>query len=141
MVTKKGKGNYYSVYRYELNQTIDTYDGVVENPGPYTANRGGTDIFGDDNEEKYIEMYDEMCRKHSGSSHPTRGEDRLGYDDIFCACPTLKDLKNWFKGFNKPLIDIGFNLVEYRVKTFVMGVSGKQCGFRREDVIGKKILA
>jgi len=64
-----------------------------------------------------------------------------GGDEIFCACPTLKDLKAWFKGFNKPLVDIGFNLVEYRVKTFVMGISKKQCGFKRADVIGKKILA
>jgi hypothetical protein len=129
------------VYRYEIDETINTWGGTLENPGPYTANRGGTGIFGDDKEGKYIEMYEKMCRKHSGSSHPTRGEDNLGGDDIFCACPTLKDLRQWFKGFNKTLIDVGFQLVEYRVKTYVMGVSGKQCGFRREDVIGKKIFA
>jgi len=133
------------VYRYELNKTIKLYIGTLKNPGPYTANRGGFEVFDDDELGercyKYEELYKAMCRKHSGSRHPTRSEDNLGGDEIFCACPTLKDLKAWFKGFNKPLVDIGFNLVEYRVKTFVMGISKKQCGFKRADVIGKKILA
>lgn len=129
------------VYRYELDEVVNSFGGEIENPGPYTAQRGGTGIFGD-KEGMYIELYESMCRKHNRSSHPTKGEDNIGFDeDIFCACPSLEQLKNWFKGYNRKLIDIGFNLVEYRVKTFVMGDSGKQVGFKREHVVGKKILA
>ena len=130
------------VYRYEINEVINGYGGqTIENPGPYRARCGGDDVFGDEKKEKYFELYNDMCNKHGGNSHPTRSEDKLGYDDdVFCACATLEDLKKWFKGYNKKLIAVGFNLVEYRVKTFKMGESGKQVGFKREHVIGKKIL-
>ena len=51
-----------------------------------------------------------------------------------CACPTLKELKAWFKGFWPELVKEGYYIAIYSVpeKHTIMGISKKQILFRKD---------
>jgi hypothetical protein len=62
------------------------------------------------------------------------------HSDFYCGCDSIKGLKSWFKGFNPMLLRNGFNLVEYEVRNYIEGQSGKQVVFKAMHIINKKIL-
>ena len=120
------------IYRYEIQ---DVKEGLT---GPYTARH----LY--DSNMEYRLLQSKMCKKHNNDETTYPGIrldiNEFVYDKTFCACPSLKALKTWFKGFNSGLLRVGFNLVEYTVTKIIETESGKQCGFFREDIISVKII-
>ena len=122
------------VYRYEF----DSPD--YQHPrGAYNARH----IFWGEQYYKYIKLQKRMTAKHCNEkTHPSGRVDieEVIVGEHYFACPSIESLKKWFKGFNKGLIALGFNLVEYSVTEMLMGESGKQCAFLHSDVKKKKII-
>lgn len=121
------------IYRYE--QYCDL---KMEVRGPYNAHTK--------DREKAFKLRDlatKLMKKHTDDTHPSMRIDLLVEWDFsyFCACDSLKNLKNWFKGYNTKLIKLGYNLVEVEVKRTYKTKSKKQVCFKLKDVISKKIIA
>lgn len=112
----------HKVYRYEKN-------GV----GPYQYYC----------KNEYMPELDEMVHVHTCSrEHPVIGTDTKEYSLMgnLCACPSLKSLKEWFRGYNGYLIKYNFSIWEYTVYKFNDTYSGKQLEFHPNDVISKRKL-
>ena len=62
------------------------------------------------------------------------------FDSRYCACPSLKLLKVWFRGWVSRLKADGFIVVEYEVKSYLPSISGRQAMFHPKDIISKTIL-
>jgi hypothetical protein len=126
-----------TIYRYELpkwtkNQKVGY--------GAYS----GEDHFidGSRTKGKYFILKSDMGAKHNNSStYPTAYWDMQGFSQRhYCACPTKAQLTKWFVCFNRRLKALGYNIVEYKVKTYTKGKSGKQCSFLPKDVISSKVI-
>jgi len=116
---------YVKVYRYESPN-----DGL----GPYNSNDSKINLY----------LKRKLINKHIKNNKPSIENDGLDFainDNNFkTACNTLKELKKWFKGYNKKLINSGFIIVEYIVKYKIDGKSKKQCIFHIDNVIKKNII-
>lgn len=120
----------FKVYRYEYRSDKPIGDGV------YMCKH----TLGFNNPE-YIKLLHYMCVKHSGNTHPTITTDLDNFTtDLYCGCTTIKQLKNWFKGYNTALKGFGFNIVEYTVKSYEVGSSGLQCAFKQSWVKDRKVI-
>lgn len=121
----------FKAYRYEMK----TNDGFM---GPYRAWRFVND---DDKSDLLCTLSTKLGDKHGGADHPSIWEDcpNFGSGGV-CACPTIEDLKAWFKGFNTEILRHGFNLVEYTVKEYTLGKSGYQCGISNVHIKSRKII-
>ena len=121
------------VYRYEIE--CEREDNVF---GAYTA----TECFTGEKLESYLYLRREMVSQHSDDAHPCIREDlaMFEYGVHYCACLTIKSLKDWFKGFNISLKRLGFKLVEVEVAEIFETESGLQVAYKLEDIINKKVL-
>jgi len=117
----------YKVYRYE-----EQFGGE----GPYTCRMDRTMDY---------TVCEAISEKHCNTGRPSIRIDGLDFaansgDEFRTACNSLKELKNWFKGFNKWLLESGFILVEYTVSKKFDGDSKMQCVFHKTAIIEKKII-
>ena len=124
------------VYRYEIDLGI--YLGKI-NPGPYTAYCNLETNVGT-NRVLLYNISNLLCKKHLQETHPCIRSEVNMHSDFYCGCDSIKGLKSWFKGFNPMLLRNGFNLVEYEVRNYIEGQSGKQVVFKAMHIINKKIL-
>ena len=59
----------------------------------------------------------------------------------YCACPTNVSLSVWFKSILRLLKRHGFNRIELTLdRPPIMGYSGRQCFFKKEWIVSRKIL-
>ncbi len=118
----------FKVYRYEEQ---------FNNEGPYTCEM---------NRVRDWTVCEAVANKHCDSkSHPSIREDGLDFaidsgDNFKTACYSLEELKSWFKGYNKWLLQSGFVAVEYAVSAKFDGKSNKQCVFHKTAVIERKVV-
>ena len=115
------------IYRYEDANGMGVYNTVLEN------------------NIDFANLFSNLNSKHSGNKTTPPIHKDLVWNfcdaDYYSACTSIKELRTWFKGFNKPLLDTKeVNLVEYSVKHIYKTRSGLQIGFLQSDVISKKII-
>lgn len=80
---------------------------------------------------------------HNDSNHPSPWEDAEISSitmDYLCACPSLEKLREWFDGYLEILDENGFNIYRIKVKKRILGKSKRQCFFKKEDIISKKVV-
>ena len=126
------------VYRYEIESNLEY------NPGPYNAHHVlPLTIDSWETTTQYAKLQTKLRTTHNKSNnHPNiiKDVENFRFIDDFCACPSIELLKQWFKGFNKQILNSGFNIVEYTVKDFNIGKSNLQGTFKQKNVINKKII-
>ncbi len=127
-----------TIYRIEHKETITKESNITEiNVGPYqTSFEGQTEMINSHSKDSFYDIT---------SSHPSLITDIIvsnvrDYTEYYCGCNTRKSLTKWFYGFMGILKANDFVVVEYLVKDILMGQSGKQCFFRAEDIISKKVV-
>ena len=86
-----------------------------------------------------------LCDVHMDSpDHQSWSNDGLTFainnGGYRSACNSIKELQDWFRGFNNRLLEIGFVLVEYSVTEKIDGYSKRQCIFHIDNVMGSKIV-
>ena len=121
-----------TIYRLEAKNKFKTKVGE----GPYTNNI---------DDSKVMYFTDIVLNAHNhGDSHPSIEEDFSLYDipsNNHCACETLEDLKNWFRGYMAHAKRVGFGIAEYKVIDYIVSESGKQVIFNKYNVISKKFIS
>ena len=119
----------YKVYRYE---------DPIDHKGPYTCS--GDSV-------KDCTVCEAISNSHNGNTNkPSVRTDGFEFivdngENYRVACDSLKQLKKWFKGFNKWLLESGFVLAEYTVEEKINGMSGKQVVFHLSNVIERKEIS
>jgi len=117
----------FKVYRYEEQ---------FNNEGPYTC---------ETNRIRDYTVCEALSKSHSNSKHPSIRIDGLDFatdsgDNFRTACCSLRELKKWFWGYNKWLLQSGFVIAEYVVSAKFDGRSNKQCVFHKTAVIERKVI-
>lgn len=87
----------------------------------------------------------ELCKAHNNSDHPNVYDDtQIGYarweEWYYCACKSLEDVRIWFEEWLEPILDSGFEVVEYVVPTEDVLMGEKQCAFNGNNFISKNIV-
>ena len=80
---------------------------------------------------------------HQGNEHPSLYEDGIDWENTqkgneypLCAFPNKKGIIEWFTPEEiKYLIKSGYRLRKFKVRTAIIGRSGKQCLFFKSDII------
>lgn len=123
------------VYRYEFEsefESLEIYD------GPYTVDTNAPGM------DDINTLQDEICNSHSSTkspNHPGAYIDMPNFScNHYCACLSIKELTDWFKGYNTRLKKLGFSLVEYEVKNYIESKSNRQCAFDCDDIINRTVL-
>lgn len=112
------------VYRYQCEQGF----------GPYRSYTPG----------RWSRKLDRMCDAHNDTEHPG-WQDYTSYwnsSDWRAACYSVKQLKQWFYGYNAEIKRLGFKIVEVEVdeKFVEHGLSGKQCRYPDYEVIKETVI-
>jgi hypothetical protein len=86
--------------------------------------------------------YDKIRENSKSKTHRTIANDLIidFNENILCGCLSLKDVEYWFGPFLKDIINNGFDIVNYNVKSIIETKSMTQIGFYEKDVINKKII-
>jgi len=121
----------HKIYRYEA------YIYGEPSKGPYTGYMHFRHI------KEHVNFNNRLNNSHCNDE--THLGARIDFNNFnkgkeFCACASIEDLKAWFKGYNKTILDLGYNLVELEVKKYILGKSKKQCTYRLKDVISRTVL-
>ncbi len=123
----------HRIYRLEISNKL--IDGTLIGRGVYVNCPFSSEILND------------MYNKHRNNITNPGMRDDFPLDELndslynySCACLTLKQLKTWFDGFLEELIKLGCDIVEYEVSNVVKGISNKQCFFKNDNIISKKII-
>jgi len=112
------------------------YENPIDGMGTYNCGLDGVDL---------SLFKEKLLKNHSKrKDRPTLELDSLDFalfvDEFKTGCNSLKELKEWFKGYNKKLIKAGLVIVEYVVENKIDGKSKKQCVFHINAIISKKII-
>lgn len=119
----------YKVYRYEDS---------IDHKGPYTCMMNTI--------EDYT-VCEALHSAHGGNAkRPSVRVDGFEFmadngKGFRVACESIKQLKSWFKGFNKWLLESGFVLAEYTISERIEGISKLQCVFHLSNVIERKEIS
>ena len=107
--------------------TVFRYEHIKSKKGPYNS---------------YWFYKDKLTNKHQSDKHPgiNRDTDFNMEDGSLSACKSVKDLRNWFKGYNTKIINDNFNLVKYTVSKIVETKSGKQVAFNPKHIIHREVI-
>lgn len=86
-----------------------------------------------------------ICTMHCGDSHPSKYQDFDAHEifinsSYYFACTTPYKLNRWFESLLERAYDSNMVISEYTVSSRVLSKSRRQCGFRKSDVISKKVL-
>lgn len=107
--------------------------------GPYSAPEETRFICWDENlcDEEYPLIRHRMRIAHADEHHPALTEDFPHWnhktEQVVFGCPTKALLEEWFGEYLQPLLELGYQIVEYELdaRQIVVSKSGKQCLFPR----------
>lgn len=129
------------MFIYRLQKEKD--NGDLFGIGPYRKAHLITDCI----EEQMI--LSSMLSDHNDWEHPCRREDLPTFhpydddieeSDLFCGCPSIESLTDWFEGYVSDLLRMGFDIVKYEVSDYIMGLSGKQVFITEDWAQGSEII-
>lgn len=103
--------------------------------GPYQRDNYGESVYS-------LSGNDEV---HSDEEHLSIKQDwpeqGVGYyGEYCCACPSLGSLHTWFEGYMSLLLAHGYHIYQLLVRECVMGKSGQQCFYQKENIVEKTII-
>lgn len=63
------------------------------------------------------------------------------YPDENCGFPTLCALEEWFAGYEDPLADLGYSIVNYTLPLQSVRYGSKQALFLKKDAVAVRTLS
>lgn len=89
-------------------------------------------------EEESHPMLKHMYQVHGDADHPEPWDDPLLeniYPDEVCGFPTLCAVEEWFAGYEDPLTELGYSIVNYTVPLTSVRYGKQQAVFVKKDAV------